>query len=222
MPTKRSYADHGDACAAAHGIEVIGEVWTYPIVREMFLGPKRFSELVALVRGITPGVLTTRLRELTTRGLVRQVTLPPPARGKAYELTDWGRALEPVVEGVARWAHASPTWRVDGGLTPDGVVLAMKTMAGAAAAPPLAVQLDLSDGRLDAPETYTYRLDWGADGIQVARGTHPHPAAVLTIDSSTLARVLFSGEPLHPSAVTGDAEAVDRLVAQISPEGAPG
>ena len=45
MPKKRSYAAHGDACAGAHGIELVGEVWTYPIVREMFLGPKRFSEL---------------------------------------------------------------------------------------------------------------------------------------------------------------------------------
>lgn len=217
MPAKRSYAHHGDACAGAHGIEVIGEVWTYPIVREMFLGPKRFGELAVLVRGITPGVLTTRLRELTARGLVRQVTLPPPARGKAYELTPWGQALEPVIEGVSRWAHASPGWRADGGLTPDAVVLAMKTMTAGGLEPSIAVQLDLADQRLDAPETYSYRLDWDADGIHVVRGTHPAPDALLRIDSSTLARVLFAGQPLDPETVSGDAEAVRRLLGQFSP-----
>lgn len=220
MPARRSYADHGDACAAAHGIEVIGEVWTYPIVREMFLGPKRFGELLDLVRGITPAVLTTRLRELAAKGLVTQVELVPPARGRAYQLTEWGHALEPVVEGVARWAHASPTWRVDGGLTPDGVVLAMRTMAPDRRPPaPVEVQLDLADGRLERPETYSYRLTWDQDGFTVARGRHDRPGAILRGDSTAWARVLFGGMDLAaaPLAVTGDTDTARELARAFRP-----
>lgn len=216
MPKKRSYAAHGDACAGAHGIELVGEVWTYPIVREMFLGPKRFSELLDLVRGITPAVLTTRLRELTAKGLVTQSTLPPPARGKVYELTPWGHALEPVTEGVSRWAHQSPSWRPDGGLTPDAVVLAMKTMAAGPADPPLAIQLDLRDERLERPDTYSYRLDWGSE-LRVERGLHPAPDAVVSLDSTAWTRVLFVGQPLDEAAVSGDPAPVRRLVAMFAP-----
>lgn len=216
MPIRSSYAAHGDACAAAHGFEVLGEIWTYPILREMFLGPKRFSELLDLVRGITPAVLTTRLRELTARGLVHGVTLPPPARGRAYELTDWGHALEPVIEEVARWAHGSPTWRTDGGLTPDGVVLAMKTMALAEVTDPIAMQLELTDARLARPQTYVYRLDWDADGLRAARGPHERPAAIIRSDSTTWARTCFFETPLEAASVIGgDPDEAQRLVDQF-------
>ena len=83
MPIKRSYADHGDACATAHAMELLGDRWTYPIVRELMLAPKRFSELAEGVRGITPATLTTRLRDLQAAGLVERVELPAPARATA-------------------------------------------------------------------------------------------------------------------------------------------
>lgn len=215
MPIKRSYADHGDACAAAHGFELLGEVWTYPIVRELLLGPKRFAELKAQVRGITPAVLSTRLRQLTARGLVKKVTLPPPARAAAYELTDWGKELDPVVQRIAQWAHHSPTWQFDGGLTPDGVVLAMKAMASGGLKRPLSLQLELNDERLERPDWYVYRLDWDAVAMQVARGAHPSPAAVVRSDSTAWARVVFAGGNMDAVAVSGDPDAVRRLVRQF-------
>ena len=147
MPVKRSYADHGDACAAAHGMELIGDRWTHPVLRELMLAPKRFGELEASVRGITPAVLSARLRELEASGLVRKVVLPPPARVAAYELTAWARQLQPIFEDLARWAHGSPTWQPVGkGLTPDGAVQSMLTMAPAIALdPPLALGLHLRE-----------------------------------------------------------------------------
>ncbi len=220
MPSKRSYADHGDACAAAHGIEVMGEVWTYPILREMFLGPKRFGELADLVRGITPAVLTTRLKELQARGLVRHVTLPPPARGNAYELTDWGHALQPITDQVARWAHASPTWRPDGGLTPDAAVQAMRTMAGAPPETALALQLELYDERLPKPDTYTYAVDWTESGLTVSRATHPAPDAVVRAGSTTWTRALFEAQPLDAhSVVAGDPAVVTAFLTRFATPG---
>lgn len=219
MPIRRTYAEHGDACATAHGIELIGDVWTYPIVREMLLGPKRFGELGALLHGITPAVLTARLRELQTKGLVEQVTFPPPALGKGYALTPWGHRLEDVMEGVARWAHGSPTWRPDGGLTPDAAILAMKTMSRELDAPtvPLEVQLELSDARCVRPETYRYAVTWDDRGLTATRGEHPGPAAVVTADSSRWARVLFAGDELEAHGVTGSRAVVEEMAGRFGP-----
>lgn len=229
MPVKKSYADHGDACATAHGMEVIGEVWTYPILREMFLGPKRFGELLALVHGITPAVLTTRLKELRARGLVEQAALAPPARGSAYQLTAWGHALEPVMEHVARWAQASPTWRSEGDLTPDASILAMKTMAAgprpASAATSsgadesigdIAVQIELHDHRLEEPDTYTYAIDWTSHGLTAKRGAHEHPAVVIRTNSRTWTHALFQNAAIPTSAVTaGDEDVVKAFLARF-------
>ena len=64
---KRSY---GDACGTAHGLELIGERWALLVLRELMLGPRRFSELRADLPGISANVLTQRLTELEQRGLV--------------------------------------------------------------------------------------------------------------------------------------------------------
>ena len=207
MPIKKSYAEHGDACTTAHAMELIGDVWTYPVLREMFLGPKRFTELAALLHGITPAVLTTRLRDLEAKGLVERVQFPPPAMSQGYALTPWGHALEEPLEGVARWAHASPTWRPDGGLTPDGAVLAMKAMgrrATHAGSEALRLQLHLSDRRCDRPDTYDYAVSLDASGLTAVRGVDTAPVAV-TCDSTTWANVLFQTAALDSSTVAGDA-----------------
>ena len=219
MPIRKSYAEHGDACATAHGIELIGDVWTYPVVREMFLGPKRFSELAALLHGITPAVLTARLRELETKGVVVPTTFAPPALGKGYALTPWGHELERPLEAVAQWAHGSPSWNPEGGLTPDAAVLAMKAMSRGVehrATSPLAVQLLLSDGRCAAPVTYAYALTWDEQGLAASRGDLPDAAATVRADSTAWAQALFGGDVLPDGAVTGSGTMVDVLLRRYS------
>ena len=217
MPVKRSYADHGDACAAAHGMELIGDRWTHPVLRELMLAPKRFGELEASVRGITPAVLSARLRELEASGLVRKVVLPPPARVTAYELTAWARQLQPIFEDLARWAHGSPTWQPVGkGLTPDGAVQSMLTMAPAIALdPPLALTLHLRDDRVPGDEGYSYALAWG-EHLTIERGDSPDAAASVSGDATTWIGVLYQGAPLDLVQVDGDADAVRRLIATFA------
>ncbi|WP_052460304.1 winged helix-turn-helix transcriptional regulator [Microbacterium gorillae] len=219
MPIRRSYAEHGDACVGAHGVELIGEVWTYPLLREMFLGPKRFGELLVLVHGITPAVLTSRLREMERRGLVRSARLAPPARGSVYELTDWGHALEPLVEGLSRWAHGSTTREIeDTGLTPDGAVLALKTMAGPGPAVPVRIAAELRDERTERRETYTYTLEWDGGGVRAVRGALAGTVATVRGDSTALAWAVFGadggsmtrGDGLE---VSGDVALLDALAA---------
>lgn len=215
MPIKQSYARHGDACATAHAMELLGDKWTYPVLRELMLGPKRFGQLAASVRGVTPAVLTARLREMTRNGLVRPSSLPPPTNAAVYELTDWARELAPVFESLGRWAQASPTRTMEGGgLTPDAAVQSMLTMAPHQPLdPPIDLTLHLYDGRLPDDEGYRYRVRWAAH-LDIVRGTDTDVTrSTVTADSSTWAGVLHQGQPLDEVDVEGAPGDVEHLVA---------
>src|SRR5687767_14085326 len=106
MASKRSY---DDGCATAHALDLIGERWALLVVRELMLGPKRFTDLRSSLPGISPNVLTQRLDELGQASIVIRRKLPPPASVWFYDLTDWGRDLEPVIKAIGRWAASSPT-----------------------------------------------------------------------------------------------------------------
>src|SRR5258705_895275 len=90
-------------CALARAAEVIGERWTLLIVRELLLGPKRFTDLRGRLDGISPSVLTERLARAKELELVRRVVLPLPAASTVYELTKHWRALRPAVFELIRW-----------------------------------------------------------------------------------------------------------------------
>ncbi|WP_323095367.1 helix-turn-helix domain-containing protein [Intrasporangium sp. YIM S08009] len=212
MP-KATYAQLGDACATAHAMELIGSRWTYPILRELMLGPKRFNELLATVRGITPAVLSGRLRELAATGLV-EAELGEPASQHAYALTPWATELGPILRELGRWAQGSPVREEAGGLTPDAAVQAMLTMARPDLAPaPGEVQLYLRDDRVSGVE-HPYRVRWDDTGLDAERGTWADPTTTLRADSSTWAEILFAGRSVDGNAeVTGERTPVEALLA---------
>lgn len=215
MPIKRSYSAHGDACATSHAMELLGDRWTYPVIRELMLAPKRFTELESSLRGITPAVLTARLRQLEASGMVRRITLPAPAHLTAYAITDWTAELKPVLESLGRWALRSPVRDVtDCGLTPDSIVQSMLTMAPPMTMdPPIEVELRLADQRDDRDtEPYIYRLQW-ADELSIERGSVDDPIATVIGDSSTWADVLYQDTELDALDITGDRTTVERLIA---------
>src|SRR5512145_951843 len=100
MAGERAYAD---ACAAARALDVVGSRWALLVARELLHGPKRFTDLRAGLPTASPNVLSQRLRELQRDGVVRRRALPPPAGSQVYELTEWGRELEPVMLALGRW-----------------------------------------------------------------------------------------------------------------------
>src|ERR1700685_3017592 len=100
MTEKRSY---GDSCGIARALDLVGERWALLVVRELLLGPKRFTDLRAGLPKVSADVLSQRLRELERIGAVQRRKLPPPAGVQVYELTDWGRELEPVLLALGRW-----------------------------------------------------------------------------------------------------------------------
>jgi len=121
MPA-RSY---GHYCPVAKTLELVGERWTLLIVRELLVGPLRFTDLHAALAGIPRNLLADRLRDLEALGLVARRELPPPAARTVYDLTDAGRALLPVIGALAQWglAHLPPPEPGEGG-SPTLAVLA--------------------------------------------------------------------------------------------------
>src|SRR5690349_8050175 len=119
MTTLRTY---GDGCGIAHALDLLGERWALLVVRELLLGPKRFTDLRDGLPNASPNVLAQRLRELEQAGVVHRRTLAPPAGSRVYELTDWGRTLKPILLSLGTWALRSPSFPDDAPVGTDSVI----------------------------------------------------------------------------------------------------
>ena len=106
MPA-RSY---GQYCPVAKTLELVGERWTLLIVRELLVGPQRFTDLHAALEGIPRNLLADRLRDLEAHDIVTRAELPPPAARAVYQLTEAGQGLLPVIGALAQWGltHLPP------------------------------------------------------------------------------------------------------------------
>jgi DNA-binding HxlR family transcriptional regulator len=195
MATKRSY---GDRCGIARALDVVGERWALLVVRELLLGPKRFTDLRAGLPHLGPDVLSQRLRDLEAAGIVRRGTLPPPSDTRVYELTPRGAELEPVVLALGAWGSRAPLPDGDARLGVDSAVLALKTLFDPAAAGSIDEELEL---RLDG-ERFRARVANGA--LEVARGAANAPLAIIRTDPATLSRVLWHGRKLSAAMRSGD------------------
>jgi DNA-binding HxlR family transcriptional regulator len=129
--TKR-LSEHGkwyaDACGTAFAMELVGERWSLLVVRELMLGPRRFSELRKALHGISAKVLTERLEGLERAGALIRRTLPSPASVQVYELTEWGYLAEPAIQELGRWAATSPLHDPTLPLSPVSLMLSFRTM----------------------------------------------------------------------------------------------
>ena len=101
-------------------IELIGKRWNGAILAVLLDGPRRFSELVTTVPGLSERLLAERLRELEGKGILVRRVLHGPPLGVEYELTDAGRELAPAVEVVTAWAHKWLEGRSPAGLADAG------------------------------------------------------------------------------------------------------
>jgi DNA-binding HxlR family transcriptional regulator len=196
MAGKRKY---GEGCAVSHALDVIGERWALVVVRELLLGPKRFTDLRAGMPGASPDVLAQRLRELKEAGVVRQRKLLPPAGSQVYELTDWGAELEPVVTHLGRWGSRSPGMPFDADRSIDSLVLSFRALFDSEAAHGFSATITLRLGE----NAFNVRV---ADGrLQLDRGEAGGSAtATLQTDPPTLAAILYGGRPLKDAIRTGD------------------
>jgi DNA-binding HxlR family transcriptional regulator/putative sterol carrier protein len=210
MATTRTY---GDGCSIARALDLVGERWALLVVRELLLGPKRYTDLRSGLPNASPNVLSERLRELERAGIVRRRKLPPPAGSRVYELTEWGLELEQIVISLGRWAARSPTPPSDAPIvSADSIILALRGLFDASAARGLRAgyELRLGDDR--------FRIQVADDELEAARGDAQHADATIETDPGTLDAVLWKGRSLAEAqrsgqlTIEGDKAAVERFV----------
>jgi DNA-binding HxlR family transcriptional regulator len=204
---------HKDGCAAAHTLDLVGERWALLVVRELMVGPKRFTDLRAGIPDISPNVLGQRLRELEDVGVLLRRQLPPPAASRVYELTDWGYELEPVLQALGRWGSRSPTMPHDGELGISSFVLAMRTMFSPEAAKGLRATYQLRLGE----ERFHAKVGGGRFEIEAGEVKDPD-TTIHAADHMSLVDVVFNGRSLGDAldageiGIEGDRKAAERYV----------
>jgi DNA-binding HxlR family transcriptional regulator/putative sterol carrier protein len=210
MATMRTY---GDGCSIARALDLVGERWALLVIRELLLGPKRYTDLRSGLPNASPNVLSQRLDELEQAGIVRRRKLPPPAGSRVYELTDWGLELEPLVISLGRWAARSPIRPPDAPiLSADSIILALRGLfdSGAAHGLRAAYELRLGEDR--------FRIEVADDQIEVTRGDAHGADATIDTDNDTLNAVLWGGRSLADAqrsgslTIEGDKAPVERFV----------
>ncbi|HKH42476.1 MAG TPA: winged helix-turn-helix transcriptional regulator [Solirubrobacterales bacterium] len=187
-----------DGCGIAHASELLGQRWTLLVVRELLLGPKRFTDLRSGIPDISPNVLGQRLRELGESGIVRRRKLAPPAAVQVYELTEWGRDLEPAVLALGSWANRSPSFPRGAEMGPDSLVLALKSTLDPARAEGLEATYELRLGEIP------FKISVKEGEFQAARGEAESPDATMIADPNAIAGVVFGGKPLGKAVEAGD------------------
>jgi DNA-binding HxlR family transcriptional regulator len=207
---KRRY---DDACAAAHALDLLGERWALLVVRELFFGPKRFSDIKAGLPGISANVLTQRLEGLESSGIVRKTRLPPPASVSVYALTDWGRESEPIFQALGRWAVRSPMHDRTLSFSANSLMLSFRTMFDPARAGDFAATVAFRIGE----ETFKAEIADGA--IAIRRDSDAEADLVLTGPAAVIGAFVHGGVPpeaLPALTIAGD-PAVARRFATLFP-----
>ncbi|WP_199444308.1 winged helix-turn-helix transcriptional regulator [Umezawaea beigongshangensis] len=213
MSSKR---DYGQFCGLAGALNVIGERWTLLVVRELLIGPTRFTELIDNLPGIGPNLLADRLRSLVEQGVVEQQPVPGDGRARQYALTEVGAQLGPPVLALARWGlrfldetDSSSATRARWGF--------------------LAVQAMVQEDRIpDVDEVYEFRVADQVFSIAVAsgavafgRGSVAAPDLAVECDTDTFvkigARMLSPLQAIATGAVkiSGSEDAVKRCIRML-------
>lgn len=211
---KRRY---DDACAATHGMDIIGERWALPVMRELMLGPRRFSELRRSLPALSANVLTQRLEGLEVAGIVRRERLPPPASVQVYALTPWGQEAGPVFQALGRWAARSPSHDPTRPFSAVSLMLSLRTMFSAERAGELSLQVGFRIGE-DA-----FRLSIERGTIGIGRGLPDRPDFLLTGTTQGVAALVYAGVPLAEVEsqgmleIEGDRSAVARFATLFPP-----
>jgi DNA-binding HxlR family transcriptional regulator len=207
VATSRSY---GDACGIARALDVVGERWALLVVRELLLGPQRFADVRHALPGASSNLVADRLRELTGHGVVQRRKLPPPAGSRVYELTDWGRELEPVLLALGGWGLRVPAPPPPRALSATSVLLFLRgVLAPDPAAPPLTWRLELDD------RIWTVLAEHGT--VDIRPGEPATADVTLRTDPETLNTVLTDPAALDETGVSGDVAALRVLLAGRTP-----
>lgn len=222
--------NYGQYCGVVTALELVGERWALLIVRDLLVGPRRYSDLKNGLPRIPTNILSTRLKELQEAGVIHRV---PLARcGLVYDLTDYGRGLEDVVLTLGRWGfQAMGDPAPDDIITNDSMTMAFRTAYRADAAathPPTAYQVHIGEvalGLRAGGPTLEIAPVPGSSGVPVPASVDPFAHGIdLTFAAGPGIRSLIAGELSPASAIAngtvrvldGDAALLDRFAATFS------
>ena len=197
---------YGDGCGIAHALDLVGERWALLVVRDLILGPKRFTDLRRGLPGIGTNILAARLKELERGGIVERRTLPPPAASAVYELTEYGRALEGPLLALGRWGAMSMGQREGRALRSEWLAVALKAFFRPEAAADLRADIELrfEDG------TFLVRID--RSSLLVEPSARNGADLVLTTEVETLIGYLAGADvPAAALEPDGDEALLERL-----------
>ena len=183
-------------CPLARATEILGERWTLLVVRELLLGPQRFSDLRRRLPGLSPSVLSARMAHLEARGVVVRRELPPPAPAQVFELSEAGEALRPVVVELARWgARFLEAPRPDDHFEPSWLRLGFEMLARKTPSPALRVGIHVPDGAGEV----AFCVLGGAEGTRVvAESPLAPPAPDLILEGPALVLLGLASGNLAP------------------------
>lgn len=217
MPTTRTY---GDSCGIARALDVVGERWALLVVRELLLGPQRFTDLRRGLANASSNLIADRLRELEGHAVVRRRKLAPPAGSWVYELTEWARELEPIVLALGTWGVRAPSPPSPATLSASSILIALRSFA----------QLDPNA----SATTYRFEIDGGvwtvqasAEHVQVQPGDLEAVDVWVRTDPQTLADLIGDASGLDAAVATGrlvvdgDPQALRRLLERVIVPQAP-
>jgi DNA-binding HxlR family transcriptional regulator len=203
---------YGQFCGVARALEMVGERWALLVVRDLCLGPKRFTDLRRGLPRIPTNVLSVRLKELESAGVVRRRVIPRPAAGVAYELTEYGLELEDILLRLGLWGARSLREPLPQDIvTTDSLILALRATFRPEAACELQAGYELHLGDVVVHASVVHGT--------LETGEGPLAGAGLVIHTGPAIRALLTGELSPADAVesgavriTGDPDLLLRFV----------
>jgi DNA-binding HxlR family transcriptional regulator len=215
----RNVRTYDHFCMLARALEQVGDRWTLLVVRDLLAAPRRFTDLMALLGGITPKTLTQRLRELQDAGIV-EADRRPGRREVWYRLTPAGEDLAPAIESLFLWGlrHAGRPPMPGEAVHAEHLLSALRIVLDQAPTPrrPLVWQLDFVD-------TGAYTLRSGKDGWTVVHGVDQDvtPDVVVTTDTDAWTRSLMTPpdeRPARPPGIdlVGSSGEIDRFLQHLA------
>lgn len=198
---------YGQFCGVARALELVGERWGLLVVRDLILGPKRFTDLRQTLPRIPSSILSARLNELEQAGVVRRRVLPQLDAAVVYELTEYGSELETVVLQLGLWgARSLASEPGDDVFALDSAILSLYTTFR----PEFASGIQVSYELRYAEDMVIHALV--DDGVlKVAEG--PYPEADLVVWPQASMKPFFSGE-------IGAAEALHEGIVEVKGDSA--
>lgn len=203
---------YDDACGTAHALEIFGDRWALLIIRELLLGPKRFSQLRVDLPGISGSILTQRLDELEQRQVLVHTKLPPPSSNLVYELTEWGYEAEPITSEMGRWAARSPSHDASRSISGVSLLLSFRTMLDRGRCKDIDARIGFRFGE----NVYGGHLT--REGIAIVQGDPAEASLRFAGSPMSLGAAVYGGVPLahlesdRALEITGDRSLAERFV----------